>query len=174
MEIQKIFSNIEDPEENLYSVLMSEDEVALFKEFSDKMSDEEYKAANKKVSKDASKATAGIGTAAVGTLASVGLASDALENHRVAKYLARRAKEMRGSMEFSKEYRHGFAKSASEKSRELAKIAKRRGAASIATGAAAIGGLTYAGKKLHDIYKQEKDPRFSKRLQEDLDKNKKH
>lgn len=32
MEIQKIFSNVEDPEENLYSVLMSEDEVALFSE----------------------------------------------------------------------------------------------------------------------------------------------
>ena len=32
MEIQKVFSNIEDPEENLYSVLMSEDEVALFSE----------------------------------------------------------------------------------------------------------------------------------------------
>ena len=174
MEIQKIFSNIEDPEENLYSVLMSEDEVALFKEFSDKMSDEEYKAANKKVSKDASKATAGIETALVGTLASVGFARDALEDHRVAKYLARRAKEMRGSMDFSKEYRHDFAKLASKRSRELAKIAKRGGAASIATGAAAIGGLTYAGKKLHDIYKQGKDPRFSKRLQEDLDKNKKH
>lgn len=33
MEIQKIFSNLEDPEENLYSVLMDEDELALFSEF---------------------------------------------------------------------------------------------------------------------------------------------
>jgi hypothetical protein len=33
MEIQKVFSNIEDPEENLYSVLMSEDEIALFSEY---------------------------------------------------------------------------------------------------------------------------------------------
>ena len=32
MEIQKIFSNVEDPEENLYSVLMSEDEVSLYSE----------------------------------------------------------------------------------------------------------------------------------------------
>ena len=32
MEIQKVFSNIEDPEENLYSVLMSEDEIDLFSE----------------------------------------------------------------------------------------------------------------------------------------------
>ena len=32
MEIQKIFSNIEDPEETLYSVLMSEDEINLFSE----------------------------------------------------------------------------------------------------------------------------------------------
>lgn len=33
MEIQKIFSNVEDPEENLYSVLMSEEELSLFSEF---------------------------------------------------------------------------------------------------------------------------------------------
>lgn len=52
MEIQKIFSNVEDEGEKLYSVLMTEDEVALFKEFSDKMSDEEYEAAGKKISKD--------------------------------------------------------------------------------------------------------------------------
>lgn len=32
MEIQKIFSNVEDPEENLYSVLMSEEELSLFSE----------------------------------------------------------------------------------------------------------------------------------------------
>lgn len=32
MEITKIFSNIEDPEENLYSVLMSEEELSLFSE----------------------------------------------------------------------------------------------------------------------------------------------
>ena len=74
----------------------------------------------------------------------------------------------------SKGFRHGLAKFDATVSRKLAKIAKRRGAASIATGAAAIGGLTYAGKKLHDIYKQEKDSRFSKKLQEDSDKNKKH
>ena len=33
MEIQKVFSNIEDPEENLYSVLISEEELSLFSEF---------------------------------------------------------------------------------------------------------------------------------------------
>ena len=32
MEIQKIFSNVEDPEENLYSVLISEEELSLFSE----------------------------------------------------------------------------------------------------------------------------------------------
>ena len=32
MEIQKVFSNIEDPGENLYSVLMSEEELSLFSE----------------------------------------------------------------------------------------------------------------------------------------------
>ena len=33
MEIQKIFSNTEDENEKLYSVLMSEDELALFSEY---------------------------------------------------------------------------------------------------------------------------------------------
>lgn len=174
MEIQKVFSNIEDPEENLYSVLMTEDEVALFKEFSDKMSDEEYKTASKKVSKDVFKAGAGIGTAAVGTLASGSLAAQALDDHYAAKRWARMAKNSRESMGASKGTRHALAKFDATVSRKLAKSAKLNGAASIATGAAAIGGLTYAGKKLHDIHKQEKDPRFSKRLQEDLDKNKKH
>lgn len=35
MEIQKIFSNVEDPEENLYSVLMSEGEYTLFSKLSE-------------------------------------------------------------------------------------------------------------------------------------------
>lgn len=174
MEIQKVFSNIEDPEENLYSVLMTEDEVALFKEFSDKMSDEEYEAASKKVSKDVSKAAAGIGTAAVGTLASGGLAAKALNDHYDAKYWARSAKNSRGSMGASKGTRHALAKLDATLSRKSVKSAKLKGAASIASGTAAIGGLIYARKKLHDIHKQEKDPRFSKRLKEDLDKNKKH
>ena len=36
MEIQKVFSNIEDPEETLYSVLMSEEELSLFSEDEEK------------------------------------------------------------------------------------------------------------------------------------------
>lgn len=35
MEIQRIFSNIEDPEENLYSVLMDEEEYTLFSKLSE-------------------------------------------------------------------------------------------------------------------------------------------
>ena len=35
MEIQKIFSNVEDPEENLYSVLMTEEEYTLFSKLSE-------------------------------------------------------------------------------------------------------------------------------------------
>ena len=37
MEITKIFSNVEDPEENLYSVLMSEEELSLYSELQNKM-----------------------------------------------------------------------------------------------------------------------------------------
>lgn len=69
MEIMKIFSDTEGSE-RLFSVLMTEEEMALFKEFSDKMSDEEYKAADKKISKDVSKVGAGIGTALVSAPAS--------------------------------------------------------------------------------------------------------
>ena len=39
MEIQKIFSNTEDENEKLYSVLMTEDEVSLFSEFQEEFSD---------------------------------------------------------------------------------------------------------------------------------------
>ena len=42
MEIQKVFSNIEDPEENLYSVLMSEDEIALFSEIQKEFARRDY------------------------------------------------------------------------------------------------------------------------------------
>lgn len=37
MKIQKIFSNVEDPSENLYSVLMSEEEIALFSDINSKI-----------------------------------------------------------------------------------------------------------------------------------------
>ena len=54
MEIQKIFSNIEDPEENLYSVLMNEEEVALYSEmieelqmYSDKENEPKLKTGDK-------------------------------------------------------------------------------------------------------------------------------
>ena len=42
MEIQKIFSNIEDPEENLYSVLLDETEVILFSEFQKEYARKDY------------------------------------------------------------------------------------------------------------------------------------
>lgn len=125
MEIQKVFSNIEDPEENLYSVLMTEEEVALFKEFSDKMSDEEYKTAGKKISKDVSKVGAGIGTALVSAPASGFLAAMAVEDNNAAKRWARMAKKSRGLMEYKKGDRHAFAKLDVNKSRKLVKSAKR-------------------------------------------------
>lgn len=43
MEIQKIFSNTENEEEKLYSVLMTEDEVALYSEFQNEFADVEGK-----------------------------------------------------------------------------------------------------------------------------------
>ena len=47
MEIQKIFSNVEDPEENLYSVLMSEDELSLFSEIQKEFNSKAQKALRK-------------------------------------------------------------------------------------------------------------------------------
>ena len=47
MEIQKIFSNVEDPEENLYSVLMSEEELSLFSELQKEFNSKAQKALRK-------------------------------------------------------------------------------------------------------------------------------
>ena len=43
MEIQKIFSNVEDPSENLYSVLMNEEELYLFSELQKEFGDNSIK-----------------------------------------------------------------------------------------------------------------------------------
>lgn len=48
MEIQKVFSNIEDPEENLYSVLMSEEELSLFSEIQKEFNSKAAKKRNNK------------------------------------------------------------------------------------------------------------------------------
>lgn len=48
MEIQKIFSNTENEEENLYSVLMTEDEVVLFSEFQKEFNSKAQKALRRK------------------------------------------------------------------------------------------------------------------------------
>ena len=63
MEIQKIFSNVENPEETLYSVLMTEDEVALFSEMEE---EEEKKGMSRKT-----KAALGTGVGVAATGASV-------------------------------------------------------------------------------------------------------
>lgn len=47
MEIQKVFSNVEDPSENLYSVLMSEEELSLFSEIQKEFSSKAQKALRK-------------------------------------------------------------------------------------------------------------------------------
>lgn len=44
MEIQKVFSNIEDPEETLYSVLMNEEELSLFSELQKEFNSKSMKA----------------------------------------------------------------------------------------------------------------------------------
>ena len=67
MEIQKIFSNIEDPEETLYSVLMSEDEITLFSEVKEK----EEKKGNK---------LGTVGKVALGAGAATSLASGVVSN----------------------------------------------------------------------------------------------
>ena len=66
MEIQKIFSNVEDPEENLYSVLMSEEELSLFSEFQKEFSSESKKKDQKLTNKEKA------GAALIGTGVSSG------------------------------------------------------------------------------------------------------
>ena len=174
MEIQKIFSNIENPSEKFYSVLVSEGELALLKEFSDKMSDEEYESKVKKISKDAVKAGAGIGTGLVGAIGATKLAYDAAGDLGDAKLKAKMAKASRVSKSVNtKEARHALAKFDIDSARKLVKRAKRKGAGAAAGYAASLAGLAYAGKKLHDISKQEKDPRFSKKFGEVIAKGKK-
>lgn len=71
MEIQKVFSNIEDPEENLYSVLMTEEEVALFKEvmFSErKKLEKEYKKLSHETTRKLNRLTTGMSTGSFGLL----------------------------------------------------------------------------------------------------------
>ena len=63
MEIQKIFSNVEDPEENLYSVLMSEEEVALYSEMIETLYSEEEEDRGKNLRR-AGNAALAAGTAA--------------------------------------------------------------------------------------------------------------
>ena len=174
MEIQKIFSNIENPSENLYSVLVSEEELALLKEFSDKMSDEEYESKVKKILKDGSKAAVGTGAGLVGAVGATKLAYDAAGDLGDAKLKAKMAKASRVSKSVNtKEARHALAKFDIDSARKLVKRAKRKGAGAAAGYAASLAGLAYAGKKLHDISKQEKDPRFAKKLEEVTAKGKK-
>ena len=61
MEIQKIFSNTEDENEKLYSVLMTQDEVALYSEFQERLYAEETKK-QKRNRKIAAAAVTGTGT----------------------------------------------------------------------------------------------------------------
>ena len=49
MEIQKIFSNVEDPEENLYSIIMSEEELSLFSEFQKEFNSKAQKALRRRL-----------------------------------------------------------------------------------------------------------------------------
>lgn len=145
--------------------------IILRKEFSDKkkkdeMSDKEFETASKKVGKNAVKAGAGIGGALTATVAGNSLAMDAVEDHVGAKNWAHLAKYDRGSNKAltTKAGRHAIAKFDISNARRLSKNAKLKGAGAIALTAASAGGLVYAGKKLHDINKQEKDPRFAKKL----------
>lgn len=87
MEIQKIFSNIEDPEETLYSVLMNEEEITLFSE----VKEEEEKEGNKL-------GTAGkvaLGAGAATSLAS-GVVSDKIGNDVMKKVASKTGVEKLG------------------------------------------------------------------------------
>lgn len=66
MEIQKIFSNVENPKETLYSVLMTEDEVALFSEMEEEIEEGKKKGMSRKT-----KAAIGTGVGAAATGAGV-------------------------------------------------------------------------------------------------------
>lgn len=124
--------------------------------------------------KDGSKVAVGTGAGLVSAIGATKLAYDAAGDLGDAKLKAKMAKASRVSKSVNtKEARHALAKFDIDSARKLVKRAKRKGAGAAAGYAASLAGLAYAGKKLHDISKQEKYPKFSKKFEEITAKGKK-
>ena len=147
MEIQKIFSEI-DTNEKLYSVLMSEDELALFSEIQkEEMSEEDYNKVNDRITK---KSLKGLG----GSVSGIGLSALAQ-----SKYFDSLAKSSLGDVVKEKEL--------AKLLRKQAKTDKRIG---IGAGLAALGSTAYAGKQLYDINELEKTPGYKEKYNEKLNR----
>jgi hypothetical protein len=147
MEIQKIFSEI-DADERIYSVLLSEEELALFSEIKkEEMSEEDYNKVDNKIAK---KALKGLG----GSVSGVGLAALA---HK--KYFDHLAKSSVGKI---------------VKEKELAKLLKKQAKTdkrvALGAGLASLGSTAYAGKQLYDINKLEKTPGYKEKYEEKLNR----
>lgn len=147
MEIQKIFSEI-DTDERIYSVLLSEGELALFSEIQkEEMSEEDYNKVNDKMIK---KALKGLG----GSVSGVGLTALAQK-----KYFDSLAKSSVGNV---------------VKEKELAKLLKKQAKTdkriALGAGLASLGSTAYAGKQLYDINKLEKTPGYKEKHKEKLNK----
>ena len=151
MEIQKIFSNVEDPSENLYSVLMSEEEVALYSEMIETLYSEEEEDRGKNLRR-AGKADIIGGTAA--TLAG------GIGQNVIADKIATKAAKKYGVEKFGKGLASGFigiGKRNVEKTHEIAKRAIKQNKGFKAAGRAGLIGmgvsLTGSGMLLADKIK---------------------
>ena len=148
MEIQKIFSNVEDPEENLYSVLMSEDEVALYSEMIETLySEEEDRGKNLRRAGNAALA----GTVAAGTYGAyqgmkgqgmIDKANLTILKHNTRNMAANTPVFSRGTRTTSKE---AFERHKAMVEKKVAPIAKK---SKIAAGVAAAGLATGLGLKI--------------------------
>ena len=159
MEIQKVFSNIEDPEENLYSVLMTEDEVALYSEMIEElqMYSEEEEDRGKNLRRAGNAALAG--TVAAGTYGAYqGIKGHDMINKANLTILKHNARNMAASSPFFKGTRttsqEAFKRHKAMVEKKVAPIAKK---SKIATGVAAAGLATGLGLKIAANRKKNKD-----------------
>ena len=157
MEIQKIFSNVEDPEENLYSVLMSEEEVALYSEMIETLYSEEEEDRGKNLRRAGNAALAG--TVAAGTYGTyqamkgqgmIDKANATIAKHNI-RNMAANTLFFGGTRTTSPE---AFKRHRAMVEKKVAPIAKK---SKIASGVAAAGLATGLGLKIAANKKKNKD-----------------
>ena len=157
MEIQKIFSNVEDPEENFYSVLMSEEEVALYSEMIETLYSEEEEDRGKNLRRASNAALAG--TVAAGTYGAYqGMKGQSMIDKANATIAKHNSRNILNSSPFFKKGKttspEAFERYKAMVEKKVAPMAKK---SKIAAGVAAAGLATGLGLKIAANKKKNKD-----------------